>query len=289
MGLTDEQVRMLVADICRKKELQGLSLGYVERVLRDFLRQNSQVEERLAAKFHVKSAVYEKVLKGVRAGLRRKVGLFGHESNLDDARELMHTYFNVSLSEKKKVLGELLLAHSSTRERVGFARELYQKIFISCPEKILDLGCGLHPLSVPLMGLRKSGVQYFAYDIHADEMEVVNEFFGLWMREHKTFRAKAGVLDLLDVGEVEKLPEADIALLFKVVDVLDANRGHTRSEALLRAVPSSRMVVSFATKTMSGRKMTAPRRRWMEWMCSRLGWKFMIFEFENEIFYVIEK
>ena len=75
-GLTDEQIGIIVTEVQRKKELQGLSCDFVATAVRDFLRKNSVLEKKLLLKFHVKSAVFEYVVKNVRAELRRSAGLF---------------------------------------------------------------------------------------------------------------------------------------------------------------------------------------------------------------------
>ncbi|OGY55727.1 MAG: hypothetical protein A2912_01290 [Candidatus Buchananbacteria bacterium RIFCSPLOWO2_01_FULL_40_23b] len=289
-GLTDEQIGIIVTEVQRKKELQGLSCDFVATAVRDFLRKNSVLEKKLLLKFHVKSAVFEYVVKNVRAELRRSAGLFQVSGDLNEIKELVDNYFAEKIAVKQeKILVSLLESHASTQERLVIYSELYTKLFAITgkPGVVLDLGCGLNPLSLPLMKLKS--VSYFAYDIHADQVDLLNAFFDLMQKRMSAFNGKARILDLLDVKVVGGLPKADMALLFKVADVLDKNKGHTKSEAVFRAVPARFVVVSFATKTMSGKRMTAPRRIWMEWMCDRLGWKYTVVEFENEIFYVVEK
>jgi len=290
VGLTNEQVAIIVLEVQRKKELQGLACDFVATAVRDFLRKNSVLEKKLLLKFHVKSAVFEHVVKNVRAELRRSAGLFQVSGDLNMIRGLVDSYFaQKSVVKQQQMLLSLLGSHASTQERLQIYSELYTQLFVITgkPAIILDLGCGLNPLSVPLMKLKS--VNYYAYDIHSEQMDLLNDFFKLMSGENSAFNGNAAVLDLLDTELVKKLPKADVVLLFKVADVLDKNKGHTKSEAVFRAVPARFLVVSFATKTMSGKRMTAPRRIWMEWMCDRLGWKYTVVEFENEIFYVVEK
>lgn len=290
VGLTDEQIRIVVVEVQRKKELQGISTEFVATAIADFLRKNGNLEKKLVEKFHVKSAVFEEVVKRVRAELRRSAGLFSQEGDLKRIEELVVTHFNEKSKVKRQnILLTLLQSHSSTQERLSIYSSLYTKLFAitGVPKTVLDLGCGLNPLSLPLMSLDR--VEYYAYDVHSEQMNLLNTFFELMNKKNSVFNGTAGVLDLLEIEKVKKLPKVDVALLFKVADVLDKNKGHTKSEAVFRAVPARYLVVSFATKTMSGKRMTAPRRIWMEWMCDRLGWKYTVIEFENEIFYVIEK
>ncbi|MEK6809621.1 MAG: hypothetical protein AABY40_03030, partial [Nanoarchaeota archaeon] len=126
---------------------------------------------------------------------------------------------------------------------------------------------------------------YYAYDINEEEINSINTFFQLLHKENPSFTGKAMVADILAVP----LPKADLCFLFKMTDVLDQGKGHKKTEELLKKIPAKYVVVSFATKTMSGKAMTAPRRSWMEWLCKRLGYDFEILEFENELFYVVKK
>ena len=74
-----------------------------------------------------------------------------------------------------------------------------------------------------------------------------------------------------------------------MTDVLDKGKGHKTSEEIIKAIPAKFVVVSFATLTISGKKMNYPRRGWIELMCKRLGYEFKLLEFSNELFYVVMK
>ena len=258
----------LIAAIKKKKELQGIDDAVVERELQNVLTQHPSWNDDLSKP---RSAIYALILKAVRASLRRKYGLFRTELLPPD------------LSPQ-----ELLSRHSSTKERLPFYQAMYQSIFniTGKPATILDLGCGLNPLSLPFMELKK--VNYFAYDISKNEVDVLNKFFNS-LPKNSLWKGKAQILDITDVEKVLGLPIADICFLFKVTDIVDRGHGHKRSEELMKAIPSHWVIVSFPTHTMSGKPMTAPRRKWMEWMCARLGWSYATFEFENEIVYVVKK
>ena len=137
--------------------------------------------------------------------------------------------------------------------------------------------------------MKTTNLSYFAYDINQKEIELLNLFFNAFKSPNKEFKGKAEILDFKELNDLKRFPEADIALLFKITDIVDKGKGHKRSESLITKIPSKYMVVSFPTVTMSGKRMNFPRRRWIEWMCERLGYGFQSFEITNEIFYVIRK
>jgi 16S rRNA (guanine(1405)-N(7))-methyltransferase len=183
----------------------------------------------------------------------------------------------------------LLETHSSTKERLGFYPELYQRIFTTAmvPKTILDLGCGINPLSLKYMKLKE--INYYAYDISEKEVAIINKFFQEEKKVHAKINGKAEVMDISKIEALKKLPPAEICFLFKITDILDNGKGHKVTEAVIQAVPAKYFIISFPTKTMSGKPMNAPRRKWMEWLCKRLGYHYTLLEFDNEIFYVVNK
>ena len=243
---------------------------FVADQLQHYANSHAREMKELTPNFNLKSALFRKVVKEVRAALRRSTGLF------ERVRKIK---LSGSVKEQAR---QLLSTHSSTRERWPFYPQLFQKISERIkPKRILDLGCGLHPLAIIFFPGKIE--DYRAYDINERDVALVNTFF----RKMKV-PGKATVADINRIQELQ-LPPADLAFLLKVTDILDQGKGHKKTEELLKIIPANYVLVSFSTKTMSGRKMTAPRRRWMEWLCERLGYQYEIWEFENEILYVVRK
>ncbi len=283
----EEQLNVLIERIKQKKELKEISDAFVrEQLFQFFLR----APQKISYLEKPRSAGYKSLVKEVRAVLRRVYGLFRLEKGAAERQELVEKMSSVSsFAELAIYLPRLLATHSSTKERLPHYEELYQKIWqvTAKPEKIIDLGCGINPFSIPLMNLSK--LNYYAYDISEEEIGLLKQFFHLLRRLNPEFKGTAEVLDTLHFAALEKLRKVDVCFLFKMTDVLDRGRGHKVTEEVMQCVPARFFVVSFATKTMSGKKMTAPRRRWMEWLCKRLEWKYSILEMPNELFYVVEK
>ena len=199
---------------------------------------------------------------------------------IKDTRAKLRLIYGLFRTKQK---GPILERHASTRERLLYYKELYHHIFeiTGKPKVILDLGCGVNPFSYRYLGIKPV---YYAYDISHSEINAINGYFS-----RSDIKGKAEILNLMHVDEVKKLPKADVAFIFKMTEMFDLGKGHKKPEEVLLQIPSKWLVVSFATRTMSGKRMTAPRRRWMEWLCTRLGWGYELIEFPNEIFYVIGK
>ena len=287
--LDEDKVMVIIRDIRRKKELKELNEEFIREHLFKYLQQETKITNSLVKNFNQKSAYYKKVIKEVRARLRRLYGLFRIEEDSDNRRELVDELVQSSKNKRKEIIEKILKTHSSTKERLKCYEKLYHKMFslTGKPKSIIDLGCGINPFSISLMKLKK--LKYYAYDLSIEEIEGLNRYFKLLHKENKSFIGKAGILDVMNWVKLSKHEVMDICLLFKMTDVLDKGKGHKATETVMKKVPARYVVVSFPTKTMSGKKMNFPRRKWIELMCERLRYKFKIIKFSNEIFYVVEK
>lgn len=166
-------------------------------------------------------------------------------------------------------------SHRSVEERGLSYALLHTELQRLAPHKIIDLGAGLNPLR-----LATKKTEYYAYDINESNVTTVNAFF-----KKQAIKGKAFVHD---VRIPYPYPAADLALLLKLVDLLDT-KGHKEAEQLMRLLPVKVLIVSFSTKTLSGKPMNHPQRGWIEQLCVRLGWKYNKVTAPNELFYIIEK
>lgn len=194
------------------------------------------------------------VMKEVRAELRRLSGGF-------------------QITPKENTL----LTHTSTKERENEFDVVQLVINRYNPLSILDLGCGRNPISYA-----RPNKTYYALDINGSDLKLVDEFF---KKNHIT--GKTLLLDIRTTTESE-LPKVDLCIMLKVVDLLDT-QGHKEAERVLRSIRAPRILVSFSTKTLSGKPMNHPQRGWIERLAQRLGYSFELFKTKNEIFYLIEK
>ena len=257
----------LIQKIKQKKELRGLAEEVIERVLNSFLQKNPKLEQEItASKKLEKSSAVETCVKNVRALLRRVSGSF--EIDNKDRENL--------IAQNK--IQEVLATHSSTKERLEYYDEIYNKIFAITgkPKTVLDLGCGLNPLSFP-----DRNSLYYACDINKDNLKLVEKYF-----QKNNIKGKIFFCDLTKIDN--SFPKADVCFLFKVLDIIES-KGHKTAEKIITSLSCKYVVVSFATKTLSGRKMNHPERIWFERMLGRLNLKWTKFEVENEMFYVVEK
>ena len=78
----------------------------------------------------------------------------------------------------------------------------------------------------------------------------------------------------------------DVCFMFKFLDPIE-DKGHKLSEEIIKLIKARYIVISFSTKTVSGKKMNHPYRGWIEKMLERIKKDFEKISLENEVFYII--
>jgi len=182
----------------------------------------------------------------------------------------------------REVCLQIMASHASTRERLPLLDHFYERIFAHTgkPSTILDLACGLNPLSFPWMGL-STETRYHAYDIHGPRVELINHFFRL--------QGMAPLAAARDVLVDPPAQEADVGFFFK-----EAHRFEQRHKGANRtfwqALRVRYLLVSLPSSSLSGRHDLAERqRRLVRSILGDLPWTVQEIVFENELVFCIEK
>ncbi|MHC4778089.1 MAG: class I SAM-dependent methyltransferase [Planctomycetota bacterium] len=178
---------------------------------------------------------------------------------------------------------ELLDRHLSTRERSGFLADYYGAILdgLPAPSRILDLACGLHPLSTPWMGV-EGDVEYIALDIYSDLVDFLNGAFPLL-----GIRGRAMAADVLTV---EHRDPADLAFVQKALPALErVEKGS--GIRLLSELDVPTLIVSYPARTLGGRRkgLAGGYEKAFDEMIATTGWSVDRFVFPTEIVFRISK
>lgn len=234
----------IIQDIKKKKTLKNLDDEIVLQYVRKY-SDNLNLD---------KKKDYEKLIKSVRAELHTKYGMFW----LDDKFTLE--------------------SHKSSKDRIKIYPILYQEIFkiTGKPKSILDLACGLNPLSYKYLGCKP---EYIASELSIKDCENIQAYFDKNKIDGKTIP--------LDLTQDNEYPNVDVTFLFAAFDTVEEN-GHKLAEKIIKSLKSKYVVVSFSTKTISNRKMNYPQRGWIERMLKRIEKSYVKLSYPNEIFYVIK-
>ncbi len=241
--------------IKKKKPLDRLDDAFVKGFLESFFKSNYKLKKK-ADEGKIKKRDIKLIVKKTRNELNRIYGQFWSE-------------------------GLFLEGHRSTKERAGFYSSIYSKIFsiTGSAKKILDLGCGLNPLTYNLIPNYKN-IYFVSFEITSHDCNNLKKIFNKNNIKGEVIKA--------DLRFYDKFPDADICFMFKLLESLET-KGHKTSERLLTDIKAKYFVVSFSNFDTKGKRMNYPRRGWLEVLLKRLNYKFIKFYAGNEVFYIIEK
>ena len=247
------KIESIIVEIKKKEELKNLEESFIKERINDYLKKHSINLETLDER----SSSYKDLFKTVRKKCFDVYGLFKQKSK------------------------DTLKEHISSRERLEFYPKIYQDIFsiTGKPKTIIDLGCGLNPLSYKYLDCKPI---YYASELSKEDCKVIESFF----KENK-IKGECFAFDLLS-EDYSKLPEADICFLFKVLESLESVKKNISKE-ILQKINAKWIIVSFSKKSITGRPIKKKGRSWLMRMLKELGYEYQILDIGEEIFYVIHK
>ncbi|MDP2926844.1 MAG: hypothetical protein Q8N65_01770 [bacterium] len=191
------------------------------------------------------------------------------------------TSHKLSSQEVKEAAWPILKLHASTKERIPFLDQFYNQIFrvTGQPKIIIDLACGLNPLTYFWL---PKGVKYFAFDIDQEQAQFLASVFKLL----KVNRVKIGLGDVFG----DRFPKADVVFLLKILPLIRQQQ-KTQSLEILEKQDAKYVVVSFPTKTVSGREkgMADFYTKQFEELIREKPWAIKKILFPTELVFVIKK
>ncbi len=263
----------LIKDIISKKELNNLDENFIKQKLELFFKENKKIKLKLENNsYHEKSKEYKETIKSIRKELREIYGVF-IQKNIDKRDNFL----------KENKTKEILLMHKSSEERYLYYEEIYKRIFkiTNKPKKILDLACGLNPISYEYLGCKP---KYYASDLSNKDMSFINYFF-----EKNKIKGKAFALDLIKDYEELKKYKVDVCFLFKALDSFETIKKNV-SKDIIKAINAKFIIVSFTKTSLGGRKeISKNKRNWFINDLKKQGLSHEFFEIPNEWFVVVKK
>jgi len=247
------EIQEIIKDLKQKRELSDLDDSFIKCRILDYIKDN-KLGEKLEKKNFKRTGMYRTMFKNIRKKLHEIYGIFRSDSFKD---------------------------HHSIKERLVYYKEIYYKIFsiTGKPKKILDLGCGLNPLSYKYLGCKP---YYYASDISNSDLKEVNKFFKINKIHGKTF-----TFDLVD-DSYKKLPKVNVVFLFKVLESLEVVKRDI-SEKMIKELNADWIIASFSKKQISGVKIRKSGRSWLRRILRKLNLYYTIFDIGDEIFFVIKR
>jgi len=187
-----------------------------------------------------------------------------YEEKVRLTRELLNKIFwpfrsDKLLSIKDKDPEWILRKHFSTRERLHYYGELYNKI-LKQDCSIIDLGAGINGFSYGFFPVK---VDYVAVEGVGQLVDLMNYYF-----KKEKFKGRAYDFSLFELGKIKRLikktKKPRVIFLFKVLDNLEMIERDYSKKLLLEIVPlADQVVVSFATQSIGGRTKFKVSRKWI--------------------------
>jgi 16S rRNA (guanine(1405)-N(7))-methyltransferase len=180
---------------------------------------------------------------------------------------------------------EIMGHHASTRERLPVLREFYSTAIPdwSSIRTVVDIGCGLNPLTLPLLPLHPE-TQYCAYDVLGDLVNFLNAAFPILGVD-----GRAEVCDIVHQPNCVRKP-ADLALLLKLLPCLEQIEKGAGGQ-LLGTIDADRILVSFPVRSLGGRSkgMGKSYETWLGDVIQRYGFRSRSFALPSEIGFLLSR
>ncbi len=283
-------VDRLVKEIKSNRKLLNLDDELVLESIKDYLKTDKKAAAKLADARGFddikRSKETDAIIKHVRSYFYNTYTAFQTAKNPEREKllkELKERIDIVGLQGTLDIHRKLLMTHISTKERVDIYDRLYSDLFsiTGKPKTIIDVSCGLNPLSYPYMDIDE--LIYIATEFNALDLEFLERYFNV-ISKHANIKYKTVKLDLTK-HTTSLNEEADVCFMFKIIDLFDSRI----IEKIMREVQAGWIIVSVSTKTIAKNDMLFRRRAGFQKMLRRLGLKYKTKEYENELFYIIEK
>jgi 16S rRNA (guanine(1405)-N(7))-methyltransferase len=180
-------------------------------------------------------------------------------------------------AEWQAACARLMSHHASTRERLVILDRFHSTVLadIGPIRSVLDLACGLHPLSIPWMPLA-TDAEYYAYDVYEDMTDFLNEFLAL-----ARCRGRA---EVVDVTRLRSTPKVDVAFILKSLPCLE-QLDSGAALRLLDTVQADHLLISFPVHSLGGKSKEMAdhyEARFRELVAGR-NWLVARFEFATEL------
>ena len=221
-----------------------MSADIIERVLRSprYRDVDRSLLARLAGQELPRARNADDAVKRVKRRLHQAVGAFRGAARADAIEATWSG--DLTAPAFRAACAHALRAHASTRERLESLDAFYAGIWAvtGVPARVLDLGCGLNPLTLPWMGLAPEAT-YHASDVDRRPLAAVASFLELVGQPHE--------VEARDVVERPPAGEADVALMLKLVTTLDRQVPEAAAR-VLAALRVRHAVVRFPTHSLGG-------------------------------------
>lgn len=240
--------------------------------------------QKIAEQEYPKHSKLTAAVKAVRTRLHQVSGAFlANRYNYAQLGSFLEKQSQLSLEEQKPALLEAMRLHASTQERLHYLDSFYRTCLegVGAISSVLDLACGLNPLSLPWMPL-SPGFRYDAWDVVTPLLSALQTWFDACGLNAATAS--------IDITEPLPTVTAQLTLLLKTIPILD-QIDPAISLRLLAELQTPYILVSFPARSLGGHRKGMPvtYTQRMNHLLSALKCTYTYFEFPNELVWLIDK
>lgn len=265
---------LTVEDIIR----QAASANAYKDIHPDVIRRVCETESRKGLKSR-------ELVKSIRSRLHQIGGAYlpGTLEPEDFSKELRSLPSDLASSELQGFCRKKMELHASTRERLPVLDRFFAEVLAGLLpiQSIMDLACGLTPLSIPWMPL-KPETTYLAVDMYTNLAECLQVFAN--HIKHPLTPLAADVISFPFEQEV------DVALVLKTLPCLE-QQGKGLAANLIDHIHARHIVISYPLRTLGGNRkgMGGTYESDFNRLAEGRNWQVARFEFPNELVFRVTR
>lgn len=196
---------------------------------------------------------------------------------------------SASPEQVKQVTDELLMTHVSTQERFSQYQAFYNRLFaiVSPVQTIVDIGCGIHPLSYPFHEEGKQTNLYVAIDKDQRAIDILS-IFSRHVLPAQLIPRRANIAQLNQEDYlVNGIDFYDLAFMLKLIPVLARQEKELLPK--LVDVPARKILLMASTTAMTRAGKIAIREDWVLQQFIKMTGRPVLehFQIENEFGYLL--
>ncbi|MEZ4861093.1 MAG: hypothetical protein R3C14_07300 [Caldilineaceae bacterium] len=260
--MTEDELALLVATVLQSAKYRHVTPDLVRTI----------GAQELSKRRNLKAAV-----KATKNKLHQTVGAYWQGEQ--DYTAWLSALANAASDPRllRTVAQTIMAHHASTQERLPILDEFYPTILGGLPpiHSILDLACGLNPLTIPWMPLTGQ-VHYQACDIAGDQVD--------FLRQALPLLGVTGDAALCNLLQEIPAYQADVVLLLKTLPCLE-QVDPAIGVHLLEKIDAPVVIVSFPAHSLGGRRkgMTTTYPAHLRALLQSSTWRIEEFTFATEL------
>lgn len=268
--LFEQQLNALVAEVQANKKYASILPGFIRSIGENELQKCNNLKDAVKetkTKLHQVTGVYLEGKQEYASWLQQL-----RDARIENDPEMI-----------KRACVNILHGHTSTKERISYLEIFYSTIFKQMAPftTILDIACGLNPLTIPWMALSQDQ-KYIGWDVNLRMVDFLSEAV-------KNFDVDC-LVEAKDIFSVESFPGFDVVLLLKTLPCLEQVKKGV-SKDLLERIPARYIILSFPAMSLGGanKGMKIHYHELMQKWLVGSHWEANLINFPGEMVYILSK